>query len=82
MSFYYLAGYYSENEALDKSLEIAQTVQPLFGSWDDLVASYMRGYEYWAGESSAERQAVYEDIRSREDSPYQVDFKMQLEKTW
>ena len=82
VSFYYLAGYYSENEALDKSLEIAQTVQPLFGSWDDLVASYMRGYEYWAGESSAERQAVYEDIRSREDSPYQVDFKMQLEKTW
>ena len=82
VSFYYLAGYYSENEALDKSLEIAQTVQPLFGSWDDLVASYMRGYEYWAGESSAERQAVYEDIKSRDDSPYQVDFKMQLEKTW
>lgn len=82
MSFYYLAGYYSEQEALDKSLEIAQMVQPLFESWDDLVASYMRGYEYWADESSEERQAVYEEIKSREDSPYQVDFKMQLEKTW
>lgn len=82
MSFYYLAGYYTEQEALDKSLEIAQTVQPLFESWDDLIASYMRGYEYWAEESSAERQAVYEDIKTRDDNPYQVDFKMELEKTW
>ena len=62
MSFYYLAGYYTEEEALDKSLEIAQTLQPLFTSWDDLIASYMRGYEYWAEESSADRQAVYEEI--------------------
>lgn len=82
MSFYYLAGYYTEQEALDKSLEIAQTVQPLFDSWDDLVASYMRGYEYWAEESSAERQATYEEIKARDDNPYQVDFKMDLQKTW
>ena len=33
MSFYYLAGYYTEQEALDKSLEIARTMQPLFESW-------------------------------------------------
>ena len=82
MSFYYLAGYYSEEEALDKSLEIAQMVQPLFESWDDLIASYMRGYEYWAEESSAERQAIYEDIKSREDNPYRIDFKTDLQKTW
>jgi hypothetical protein len=82
MSFYYLAGYYTEEEALDKSLEIAQTVQPLFTSWDDLIASYMRGYEYWAEESSAERQGIYEDLKSRDDNPYAVDYNTTLEKTW
>lgn len=82
LSFYYLAGYYTEQEALDKSLEIAQTMQPLFESWDDLIASYMRGYEYWAEESSDERQAIYEDLKTRADNPYVVDFKMTLEKTW
>ena len=82
LSFYYLAGYYTETEALDKSLEIAQIMQPLFTSWDDLVASYMRGYEYWAEESSEERQAIYEDLKSRDDNPYAVDYNMTLEKTW
>lgn len=79
---YYLAGYYSEQEALDHSLEIAQTAQGLFESWDDLVASYLRGYEYWAEKSSDERRVLYEEIRNRVDNPYQVDFKTKLEKTW
>ena len=82
LSFYYLAGYYTEQEALDKSLEIAQTMQPLFDSWDDLMESYMNGYEYWAEESADERRAVYDDLKTRDDSPYTVDFKMSLEKTW
>lgn len=82
LSFYYLAGYYTEAEALDKSLEIAGTMQPLFTSWDDLIASYLRGYEYWAEESSEERQAVYDDLKTRDDNPYAVDYNMTLEKTW
>lgn len=82
LSFYYLAGYYTEQEALDKSLEIAQTMQTLFDSWDDLMESYLDGYEYWAEESSDERRAIYEDLKTRDDNPYVVDFKMSLEKTW
>ena len=82
LGFGYLAGYYTIEEALDMSLEIAQFLQPLYDSWDDLVGSWLRGYEYWAEESSAERQAVYEEIKARSDNPYQVDFKMKLEKTW
>ncbi len=82
MSFYYLAGYYTEEEALNGSLAIAQQVQPMFDSWDALVDSYMIGYEYWAEESSAERRAIYEDLQSRKDNPYTVDFKTSLEKTW
>ena len=82
MSFYYLAGYYTEEEALNKSLEIAQTMQPLFESWDALIESYMLGYEYWAEESSSERRAVYEELKTRDDNPYQVDYHTALEKTW
>ena len=82
LGFYYLAGYYTQEEALDMSLEIAQTIQPLYESWDELIMSYMYGYEYWAEESSQERWDIYEDIKGRADSPYNVDFKMTLEKTW
>lgn len=82
LTFYYLAGYYTEQEALDKSLEVAQIIQPMFASWDDFMASYLRGYEYWSEESSAEREGIYEDIKTREDNPYIIDFKMNLEKTW
>ncbi len=82
MSMYYLADYYTEQEALDKSLEIAQIIQKTFGSWDEMMDSYLRGYEYWAEESSDERRGIYEEIKAASDSPYQLDFKMSLEKTW
>lgn len=82
LGYYFTAGYYTEQEALDKSLEIAQTMQPLFESWDDLIDSYLRGYEYWAGGDSQERRAIYEDLKAAGDNPYAVDFKMNLEKTW
>lgn len=82
LSFYYLAGYYTETEALDKSLEIAQQIQPEFTSWDEMVESYLLGYEYWGQESSDERRAVYEDLKGRADNPYAVDYNLTLEKTW
>lgn len=82
MGYYYIAGYYTEQEALDKSLEIAEQVQPMFGSWDELIDSYLRGYEYWAEESSDERRAVYEDLKTRDDNPFAVDYNTTLEKTW
>ena len=72
LGFYYLAGYYTREEALDMSLEIAQTMQPLFDSWDELIMSYMYGYEYWAEESSQERWDIYDDIKGMADSPYNV----------
>lgn len=82
LSFYYMAGYYTKEEALDKSLEIAQTVQPLFSSWDELIDSYLRGYEYWAEEDSSERRALYEELVAADDNPFRVDYNTTLEKTW
>ncbi|MEH2958983.1 DUF1266 domain-containing protein [Candidatus Merdisoma sp. JLR.KK006] len=82
LGYYYIAGYYSQEEALDMSLEIAEKIQPMFNSWDELMDSYLRGYEYWSEESSSARKALYEKIKARDDSPYQVDFHTELMKTW
>lgn len=78
----YIAGYYTETEALDKSLEIAEVIQGAFDSWDSFVDSYMVGYEYWAEESSDERRALYEEIKAASDSPYRLDWNLSLEKSW
>ena len=44
--------------------------------------SYFIGYEYWAEESSDERRAVYEDLKAASDSPFNVDWNLEFEKTW
>ncbi len=80
--YYYLAGYYTKEEALDKSLEIAAMVQSEYDSWDELMDSYLRGYEFWAEESSDKRREVYEKLKKKSKGPYKVEFAMELEKTW
>ncbi len=79
---YYLAGYYTETEALDKSLEVAKLIQETFDSWDGFMESYFVGYEYWGEESSEERRGIYEDIKAQADSPYNIDWNLTLEKSW
>ncbi|MEY8333720.1 DUF1266 domain-containing protein [Lachnospiraceae bacterium 47-T17] len=81
-AFYYIAGYYTETEALDKSMEIAEKAQKEFSSWDDFYDSYFAGYEYWAQESSDDRRAIYEGIKVDENSPFKLDWNLTFEKTW
>lgn len=82
LGFYYAAEYYTKEETLDKALEVAQIMQPLFDSWEDMVNSYLMGYEYWTEDSSNERRKVYENLKSKEDNPYTTDYNTTLEKTW
>lgn len=82
LSYYYLADYYTLEESLDQSLELAETIQTTFGSWDDFMESYFAGYEYWSEESSDERRDVYEDLKSSSDNPFALDWNTTLEKTW
>lgn len=82
ITYFYLAGYYTEEEALDCSLEVAGMIQTTFDSWDDYMESYFSGYEYWSGESSADRREIYENLKKEPDSPFVVDFKMELKKSW
>lgn len=82
LGYYYLAEYYTLEEALDTSLEIALVLQPMFDSWDELIDSYLRGYEYWAETDSSERRKIYEDLKLCDDNPYNVDYHTTLEKSW
>lgn len=82
LGYYYLAGYYTEEEALDKSLEVAETIQDSFGSWDEFMESYFIGYEYWAEESSADRREIYEEIKVSDNNPFRLDWNMTFEKSW
>lgn len=81
-AFYNIAGYYTEEEALDKSMEIAKQVQQEFSSWDDFYESYFIGYEYWAEESSEGRRTIYNGIQYDEHSPFKLDWNMEFEKSW
>lgn len=79
---FYLAGYYTLEEALDASLLIAETVQASFNSWDDYMESYFIGYEYWSEGDSDARREIYEKLQNASDNPYSIDFNVRLEKSW
>lgn len=89
LSWYYLAGYYTETEAMDKSLEIAKQLQSSYTSWEELAESYLNGYNYWSEDdptdpnsATAQRRALYENLRDGENTPYTLPWNTALEKTW
>lgn len=79
---FYLARYYTLEEALDASLDVAEMIQTSFDSWDEYMESYFTGYEYWSEEGSEERREVYEELQNAGDNPFSVDFKTALERSW
>lgn len=82
LSFYYLTGLYTEEEALDRSLEVAKTIQTTFDSWDVFMESYFVGYEYGMEADSEERREIYEQLKASPDNPFRLDWNTTLEKSW
>lgn len=82
LGFYYLADYYTEKEALDKALEVAKEIQGAFDSWDSFVQSYLEGYEEDTGDSSGEREELYENLKASQWNPYSVSWNTKLKKSW
>lgn len=85
LGWYYLADYYTLDEALAKSLEIAKELQGMYGSWDEMVDSYLDGYCYWAGEDpddpesyTAKRRAIYEELKAAENSCFALPWDTPL----
>lgn len=84
----YLANYFTYQEALDKGLEICLLLQSKFNSWEEMFFSYLYGYFFWSEEPIPKdidkhyRVKAYYKVKNQKDSPYNLDWKMKLNKTW
>ncbi|MGF6148446.1 Protein of uncharacterised function (DUF1266) [Kingella potus] len=78
----YLCGYLGKKEALDRSLDIARRVQKEFDSWDNFMASYFAGYEYWSEDTCGQRQRVYMALKGKPNSLYKLPWNLELKQAW
>lgn len=85
----YLADHLTYEDAMDKSLEVAQIIQNNFESWDDYFDSYFYGYSYWTEDSledsssgAYQRYQLYKELKEEENGIFSVDFKGDLQKEW
>lgn len=86
---YYVCGYMDYEEAMDASLENSLALQKMYRSWEEMMDAYMLGFQFWQGDLSItedsptkERYHYYEMLNSLEDSPFTLDWNMELKKSW
>lgn len=82
LSSAYLIGYLSREEALDRSLPIAKLCQQEYDSWDDFMAAYFKGYRFWSGRSSIDRERIYQMLKKRKNNVYSLPWNLSLVKEW
>lgn len=85
----YVADYFEYTEALDMALEICLTLQSKFNSWDEFFESYLDGCQYWSGEFVSDedtnvfrRTQIFKKLKEIEDSPYDLDWNLELKRVW
>lgn len=85
----YVADYFEYTEALDMALELALVLQSKFDSWDEFFENYLDGFQFWSQEflsdensNAYNRLEIYEYLKTVEDSPYSLDWNMELKKVW
>lgn len=86
---FYICGYLTYEEAMDISLENSLVLQKKYDSWDELVNSYMLGYQFWKSDPcttedspTLQRYQYYEMLLEMLDGPYELDWNMELKKDW
>lgn len=85
----YLLDLYTYEEAMDQSLEIAERLQSIYTSWDDMMESYFYGFQYWNEDNPEDksseyykRRKLYEELKAQEDSPYNLPWNLEFQKDW
>lgn len=84
-SYAYHAGIYTEQEAYDICIDAAKEIQSVYDSWEDFIADYVYGVQFFYDEDTVEdpdslgyeKMQAYEKVKN-DDSVYQVDFKLPL----
>lgn len=86
---FYICGYMTYEEALDASLENSLKLQKMYSSWEEMIDSYMLGYQFWQNDPctsdyspTMRRYQCYKELCEMEDGPYTLDWDMKLEKSW
>lgn len=86
---YYLCGFMDYEEAMDASLENSLKLQKMYDSWDEMMSAYLMGYQFWQGDleitddsPTKERRSYYEMLKNSDDNPYELDWNMELKKSW
>ncbi len=86
---FYVCGYMTYEEAMDASLKNSLELQKMYDSWEELVDSYMLGYQFWQSDPcltedspTQQRYQCYEMLKKMEDGPYSLDWNMKLKKSW
>lgn len=84
----YLCGFMDYEEAMDASLENSLRLQKMYDSWDEMMEAYLFGYQFWQGDlgsadsETAKMRSYYEMLNNSNDNPYELDWNMDLEKSW
>ncbi len=86
---YYVCGFMDYEEAMDASLENSIVLQQMYDSWEEMMDAYMLGFQFWKGDlkmtddsPTIERYHYYTMLHSLEDNPYNMDWNMELKKSW
>lgn len=89
LGIFYVVGYLDRAQMIHHCLTLGKRMQSQFDSWDALCRSYMAGFEQWclqnfsraeADERVAARRAQYEAFCRMKDGPYQLPWKLDLER--
>ena len=66
----YVAGYYTLDESLELQYQNSLLMQSSFSSWDEMMESYLYGFQYWNGDSgdstlsdTAKRRNIYSSLK-------------------
>lgn len=86
---FYLCGYMTYEEAMNESLDNSRILQKMYSSWDEMLGGYMLGFQFWQrdleikeGTATMERYRCCEILKESTDSPYELDWNMELQKSW
>jgi len=85
----YVAGYYTLEESLEIQLQNSKEMQSQFSSWDEMMESYLYGYQYWngdpdgsAGSDTAKRRNIYTSLKGLSKGPYSAAYDLELLPSW
>ena len=86
---FYICEYMTYEEAMNASLENSKNLQQMYSSWEEMMDSYMMGYQFWQSDPAVtedsptlKRYGYYETLHAMDDGPYTLDWDMELKKSW